>query len=126
MLFALVALTMQAQNKVWNDVVTGYSNTSGTVKATKVAFYDDRTEVTLHVDFVAGQWIRVMKETFLSVGQKQYAAMGTTVQQAAIEHFLKVNSFPTYKFIDRDGTILEVNADPRDLEGLARLLDQMK
>jgi hypothetical protein len=32
----------------------------------------------------------------------------------------------TYKLIDRDGTILDVNADPRNLEGLAKLLEQMK
>ena len=47
-------------------------------------------------------------------------------QQSAIEHFIGVRAFPTYKLIDRDGTILDVNADPRDLEGLARLLEQMK
>ena len=32
----------------------------------------------------------------------------------------------TYKLIDRDGKVLDVNADPRNLEGLAKLLDQMK
>ena len=32
----------------------------------------------------------------------------------------------TYKLIDRDGKVLDVNADPRDLEGLARLLEQME
>ena len=47
-------------------------------------------------------------------------------QQSAIEAFLQVHAFPTYKLIDRDGNILDVNADPRDLEGLARLLEQMK
>ena len=47
-------------------------------------------------------------------------------QQKAIEKYLSVHSFPTYKLINRDGTILDVNADPRDLEGLARLLEQMK
>ena len=47
-------------------------------------------------------------------------------QQSAIENFLGVNAFPTYKLIDRDGTVLDVNADPRDLEGLARLLEKMK
>ena len=47
-------------------------------------------------------------------------------QQSAIETFLQVEAFPTYKLIDRDGTVLDVNADPRDLEGLARLLEQMK
>jgi hypothetical protein len=43
-------------------------------------------------------------------------------QQTAIEHFLGVNSFPTYKLIDRDGNILDVNADPRELNALENLL----
>ena len=47
-------------------------------------------------------------------------------QQSAIERFLNVHSFPTYKLIDRDGTVLDVNADPRNLEGLARLLEKLK
>ena len=46
-------------------------------------------------------------------------------QQSAIENFLNVSGFPTYKLIDREGNILDVNADPRDLEGLAGLLDKM-
>jgi hypothetical protein len=36
-----------------------------------------------------------------------------------------VNSFPTYKLIDRDGNILDVNADPRDLNALGNLLKMM-
>ena len=47
-------------------------------------------------------------------------------QQSAIEHFLNVHVFPFYRLIDRDGTVLDVNADPRDLEGLARLLEKLK
>ena len=47
-------------------------------------------------------------------------------QQSAIENFLGVNAFPTYKLIDRNGNVLDVNADPRDLEGLARMLEKMK
>ena len=65
---------------------------------------------------------------------KEYKVTGENVvhynlhkaQQSAIEHFIGVTGFPTYKLIDRDGNILDVNADPRDLEGLARLLEQMK
>ena len=48
-----------------------------------------------------------------------------TEQQTAIEHFLGVNSFPTYKLIDRDGNILDVNAAPRDLNALENLLKVM-
>jgi len=65
---------------------------------------------------------------------KEYNVTGENVvhynlpadQQSAVEHFLQVHSWPTYKLIDRDGKVLDVNADPRDLEGLARLLEQMK
>ena len=65
---------------------------------------------------------------------KEYNVVGDNVvhfnlpaeEQSAIEHFLEVSAWPHYRLIDRDGTILEVNADPRDLEGLARLLEQMK
>ena len=61
---------------------------------------------------------------------KEYNVTGDNVvhynlpaeQQTAIEHFLGVNSFPTYKLIDRDGNILDVNADPRELDALANLL----
>ena len=65
---------------------------------------------------------------------KEYNVTGENVvhynlpadQQSAIEHFLQVHGWPTYKLIDQDGRVLDVNADPRDLEGLARLLEQMK
>jgi thiol-disulfide isomerase/thioredoxin len=65
---------------------------------------------------------------------KEYNVLGDNVvhynlpedQQAAVEHFLNVQYFPTYRLIDRNGTVLDVNANPRDLEGLARLLEQMK
>lgn len=65
---------------------------------------------------------------------KEYNVTGENVvhynlpadQQSAVEHFLQVHSWPTYKLIDRDGKVLDVNADPRDLESLAKLLDLMK
>ena len=47
-------------------------------------------------------------------------------QQNAIEKFIGVKGYPTYKLIDRDGTLLDVNADPIDLESLARLLERMQ
>ena len=65
---------------------------------------------------------------------KEYNVTGDNVvhynlpaeQQTAIEHFLGVNSYPTYKLIDRDGNILDVNADPRDLDALENLLKVME
>lgn len=47
-------------------------------------------------------------------------------QQKAVQEYLKVKSFPTYKLFDREGNLLDVNASPRNLEGLARLLEKMK
>ena len=65
---------------------------------------------------------------------KEYNVTGENVvhynlpadQQSAVEHLLQVHSWPTYKLIDRDGKVLDVNADPRDLERFAKLLDLMK
>jgi hypothetical protein len=45
-------------------------------------------------------------------------------QQSAIENFLGVNAFPTYKLIDRNGNVLDVNADPHDLDSLVQLLNR--
>ncbi len=64
---------------------------------------------------------------------KEYQVEGENVvhynlpaqQQTAIENFLGVRGFPTYRLIDRDGTILDVNADPTDLEALAGLLERL-
>ena len=47
-------------------------------------------------------------------------------QQNAVENVLNVHSDPSYRLIDRDGTVLDVNADPRNLEGFARLLEKLK
>ena len=65
---------------------------------------------------------------------KEYNVSGDNVahynlpddQQAAIEHHLNVHSWPTYKLFDRNGNLLDLKVDARDLEGLARLLEQMK
>ncbi len=46
-------------------------------------------------------------------------------QQDAIERYLNVNAFPTYKLFDRDGNLLDLDVDPRDLEDLANLLEQL-
>lgn len=65
---------------------------------------------------------------------KEYEVLGDNVvhynlpqdQQQAIENFIGVKGFPTYKLIDREGNVLDVNADPRyDLEGLAKLLEKI-
>ena len=65
---------------------------------------------------------------------KEYNVSGPNVahynlpdaQQAAIERHLNVHSWPTYKLFNRNGDLMDLNVDPRNLEELARLLEQMK
>ena len=47
-------------------------------------------------------------------------------QQSAIEQYLNVLAFPTYKLIDREGTILDADIDPRNLDKLVHLLERLK
>ena len=64
---------------------------------------------------------------------KEYNVTGDNVvhynlpaeQQAAIEHYLGVNSYPTYKLIDCNGNILGINADPRDLNALEKVIKKI-
>ena len=65
---------------------------------------------------------------------KEYNVSGPNVahynlpaeQQSAIERHLNVHAWPTYKLFNRDGDLLDLEVDPRDIETLARLLEQMK
>ena len=65
---------------------------------------------------------------------KEYSVSGPNVahynlpaeQQEAIEQYLNVHSFPTYKLFNREGQLLDLQVDPRDLNNLERLLEQMK
>lgn len=76
---------------------------------------------------------RSPEETWKSI-IKEYEVLGDNVvhynlpedQQQAIEHFVKISGYPTYKLIDKEGNLLDVNADPRDMEALARLLDKLR
>ena len=64
---------------------------------------------------------------------KEYNVSGPNVahynlpaeQQEAIERFLNVKAWPTYKLFDREGRLLDLNVDPRRLDDLARLLERM-
>ncbi len=70
-------------------------------------------------------WENVIKEYNVSGPNVAHYNLPTD-QQAAIEHHLDVHAFPTYKLFNRNGDLLDLKADPRDLEALARLLEQMK
>ena len=65
---------------------------------------------------------------------KEYNVSGPNVahynlpndQQSAIEHYLNVHSWPTYKLFDRNGNLLDLKVDARNLDALAELLEKMK
>lgn len=60
---------------------------------------------------------------------KEYGVEGPNVfhynlpqaQQTAIENHLKVRGYPSYRLLDREGSLLDVNADPRDLKAFAKM-----
>lgn len=70
-------------------------------------------------------WENVIKEYNISGPNVAHYNLPEN-QQAAIEHHLGVHSWPTYKLYNCKGELLDLNVDARDLEGLARLLEQMK
>ena len=61
---------------------------------------------------------------------KEYNVTGPNVthfnleisQQSAIERYLQINSFPTYKITDKQGNILDIKVDARDLNSLEDLV----
>ena len=70
-------------------------------------------------------WKNVIKE-YNVTGDNVVHYNLPTEQQAAIENYLGVNSYPTYKLIDRNGNILGVNADPRDLNALEGVIKMIE
>lgn len=64
---------------------------------------------------------------------KEYNVTGSNVvhfnlppeQQQAIERYLKVSAFPTYKVIDPKGRVLDVKVDPRNLDSTEKLFQML-
>lgn len=46
-------------------------------------------------------------------------------QQTAIERFLNVQHYPTYKLFDREGNLLDLDVNARNLDELERLLQRL-
>ena len=65
---------------------------------------------------------------------KEYNVSGPNVahynlpaeQQRAIEQYLNVHAWPTYKLFNREGQLLDLQVSAFDLDNLERLLEQMK
>jgi thiol-disulfide isomerase/thioredoxin len=70
-------------------------------------------------------WENVIKEYNISGPNVAHYNLPAE-QQKAIERHLDVHSFPTYKLFNRNGDLLDLKIDARDLEELARLLEQLK
>ena len=103
----------------------GYFNQA--LDVTKVELKSDETVVYITARQRPGSerdnyWLQFAGDTYLKVGNQRY----TLVSADAIERHLDVHSWPTYKLFNRDGNLLDLKVDARDLENLARLLEQMK
>ena len=65
---------------------------------------------------------------------KEYEVMGDNVvhynlpveQQTAVENYLGVQAFPSYRLIDSNGKVLDVIGFPLNVDALAELLEKMK
>ena len=47
-------------------------------------------------------------------------------QQSAIENFLNISSFPSYRIIDTEGNIIDLKVNARDFEATKQILDKLK
>jgi thiol-disulfide isomerase/thioredoxin len=70
-------------------------------------------------------WENVIKEYNVSGDNVAHYNLPSE-QQSAIERHLDIRAFPTYKLFDRDGNMLDLDIDARDLDDLVKLLRQMQ
>lgn len=71
-----MAQNVRKPETVWTEVVSGYNNTSSTLTITQVKMYKDRTELSMHVDYVPGYWIKINDNVYLEADGKDYALTG--------------------------------------------------
>ena len=72
-----------------------------------------------------GAWKNVIKE-YNVTGENVVHYNLPGEQQSAVENFLRVSGYPTYRLIDRNGNLLDVNADPRDLNVFENLIKMIE
>jgi hypothetical protein len=64
---------------------------------------------------------------------KEYNVTGDNVvhfnlpaaQQKAVENYIKVSAYPTYKLVDQNGNLLDVYADPYHFDVLEKLIKRI-
>ena len=63
----------------WNEVVTGYSKPASVIKIKEVKMFNDRTELSVQVNYTPGYWIRVQNDLYLQSGANKYKVTDATV-----------------------------------------------
>jgi len=69
-------------------------------------------------------WKNVIKE-YQVTGENVVHYNLPRAQQTAIEQYLNVHAFPSYFLFDKEGNLMSVNADPRDLDAFARMMKRL-
>ena len=46
-------------------------------------------------------------------------------QQSAIENYLNVHSFPSYRLFDKEGNLVDVKVDARQLDNLEKIIKEL-
>lgn len=118
---------------IWNELVKGYDNTFSTLRVKEVRMYADRTELSVHVDYPSGKWIRVQKDLYLQADGKKYPLKAATVitigkefwmpESGAVDFDLTFEPLPTdckrIDFIEPDGwTIMNIRSADFQPEGI--------
>ena len=69
-------------------------------------------------------WKNIIKENDL-IGDNIVHYNLPDDQQKAIEGYLGVHSYPTYRLIDQEGNIINLNVDPRNLDTIENIIKQI-
>lgn len=67
--------------------------------------------------------IKVIVEEYGIVGENVVHYNFPVEQQKALERFLKVKSYPSYRLVSPDGNLIDADVDARNLEGIMKILN---
>ena len=105
----------------WNEVVTGYSKPASVIKIKEVKMFNDRTELSVQVNYTPGYWIRVQNDLYLQSGADKYKVTDATVltlgehfwmpESGTVDFVLTFEPLPadcsSFDFIEPDGWIIK-------------------
>ena len=115
------AQTADKPAAVWNDVITGYSRPASVIRIKEVKMYNDRTELSVQVNYTPGYWIRVQNDLYLQSGANKYKVKDATVltlgeqfwmpESGTVDFVLTFEPLPadcsSFDFIEPDGWIIK-------------------